>query len=294
MNELRFFRKKSMISLDKIKVYQPSTFLRKINNICVRFLKHIRFFSSKYWYIFIYFLLRNDPIRFMNFGYSKSTSNNITKLHESKKDCVYSNLYQEVVSSVDVHDKKILEVGCGRGGGAAYIANRYQPQLLVAIDIAGNAIRNNKKHYNQKELTFLQRNAESLEINNEKFDVVLNIESSHCYRNINLFFKEVNNILKPKGYFLISDFINRNNNEDYYKLIKDNGFEIIESANITKNVIQAINSENENRIIRVNQLLPRSLHFLGYEFIGTIGSQIYNEFVNGNKIYKRFVLRKFR
>src|SRR5690606_38010974 len=41
------------------------------------------------------------------------------------------------------------------------------------------------------------------------FDIIINIESSHCYGDRAAFFKEVARTLKPSGYFLYADFMGR-------------------------------------------------------------------------------------
>jgi cyclopropane fatty-acyl-phospholipid synthase-like methyltransferase len=33
-------------------------------------------------------------------------------------------------------DKSILDIGCGRGGGLAFLAKYYQPEMSVGIDIS--------------------------------------------------------------------------------------------------------------------------------------------------------------
>ena len=38
------------------------------------------------------------------------------------------------------------------------------------------------------------------------FDQVINVESSHCYGNFAKFAQEVHQVLKPGGYFIITDF----------------------------------------------------------------------------------------
>ena len=38
------------------------------------------------------------------------------------------------------------------------------------------------------------------------FDMVINVESSHCYGNFKEFVKQVDRILKPGGLFIFTDF----------------------------------------------------------------------------------------
>lgn len=47
--------------------------------------------------------------------------------------------------------------------------------------------------------------AHHIEYPNESFDLVINIESSHLYNDPEKFFKEVQRVLKPNGYFCMAD-----------------------------------------------------------------------------------------
>ena len=44
------------------------------------------------------------------------------------------------------------------------------------------------------------------ELNNLSVDMVINVESSHCYGNFKEFVRQVDRILKPGGSFIFTDF----------------------------------------------------------------------------------------
>lgn len=48
--------------------------------------------------------------------------------------------------------------------------------------------------------------AEKLPLADASFDAVLNVESSHCYGNVETFFREAARVLRPDGRFLFADF----------------------------------------------------------------------------------------
>jgi ubiquinone/menaquinone biosynthesis C-methylase UbiE len=54
-------------------------------------------------------------------------------------------------------------------------------------------------------VTFLEGDAEQLPFRSETFDVVLNLESSHCYPQFEKFLAEVHRVLKPQGTFCYAD-----------------------------------------------------------------------------------------
>lgn len=60
----------------------------------------------------------------------------------------------------------------------------------------------------RKGLEFRQGDAENLSRlgYKEEFDLVINVESSHCYGNFANFVRGAASVLKKGGYFLITDF----------------------------------------------------------------------------------------
>ena len=37
-------------------------------------------------------------------------------------------------------DKRILDIGCGRGGGLAFLAKYYEPEVAIGIDFSAHQI----------------------------------------------------------------------------------------------------------------------------------------------------------
>ncbi|GIS42930.1 MAG: hypothetical protein Ct9H90mP15_09700 [Candidatus Neomarinimicrobiota bacterium] len=44
---------------------------------------------------------------------------------------------------------------------------------------------------------------------NDSYDVIINVESSHCYPSIPQFLSEVKRVLKPGGFFAWTEFVQR-------------------------------------------------------------------------------------
>ncbi len=103
-----------------------------------------------------------------------------------------------------------MEVVCGRGGGASYIARYLNPLFIKAVDISHKAINYCKSNHKSLNLEFLQGDAQQLPFDKNAFDVVINVESSHCYPNLSVFFDEVYKVLKPDGYVLYADLKQKN------------------------------------------------------------------------------------
>jgi cyclopropane fatty-acyl-phospholipid synthase-like methyltransferase len=46
-----------------------------------------------------------------------------------------------------ISDKRVLDIGSGRGGGLAFLAKYYQPELAVGIDFSAHQIQFSKTRH---------------------------------------------------------------------------------------------------------------------------------------------------
>ena len=245
----------------------------------------------KFWYWYLSSIDKNAEVIFMNFGYSKD--NHKIELKETDEKNRYSiQLYHLVATGVDIEGKDILEVGCGRGGGLSYIYRYLSPNFVTGVDLNRKAINFCNKKYSTERIIFLQANAQKLNFQKDSFDVVINVESSHRYSQIDIFLDEVYRVLKPNGFFLFADF---GDNIEIGKLNTQFGksnFQLIKFKNITNNVVEALTLATPSREELIKKLLPKFLQNLGRNFAATIGSGTYNSFLTKKWEYVFYVLKK--
>lgn len=176
-------------------------------------------------------LLGESSISFMNHGYSPSYK------IISEDDFIFKNqisLYLNMFDGIDSKDKRILEVGCGRGGGISSIKKYLETDKLFACDINKLNIEYCKNNHD-KSIEFKVSDAHKLEYPDSFFDILVSVESSHCYHGPKLFFSEVHRVLKPGGIFLYTDCgknIKRFSTEASM-------FTVIKKEDITENVRQS-------------------------------------------------------
>ena len=123
---------------------------------------------------------------------------------EPNRACI--QLYHHVATPVDLRGRKVLEVSCGHGGGASYLARTLQPAHYTALDLNRTGIAFCRKRHPLAELDFLEGDARHLMFADHTFDAVLNVEASHCYPDFPGFLAEVSRVLRPGGHFLYADF----------------------------------------------------------------------------------------
>ena len=243
------------------------------------------------WYWYISNIDKKAEVVFMNYGYSHPDQE--VELKPEDEPNRYSiQLYHLLASSVDLKDKSLLEIGCGRGGGLSYVATYFPIRSASGVDLNQRATNFSLKHYNIKGLTFMQGDAQKLEIQNESFDAILNVESSHRYPDMQAFLGEVKRILRPGGHFLYTDFRYDYEMEDLHKQINDLGLKVVNRQIITPHVVKALELDDARRRNLVKKLAPKFLHKIALNFSGAKGSETYNQFASRKYEYFSYILEK--
>ena len=78
---------------------------------------------------------------------------------------------------------------------------------------------------NPRALKFVEGNAMQLSFEDESFDVIYNVESSHCYSNMPQFISEAYRILRPGGYFAWTDFRDSKSMKSIHQSFISTGFD---------------------------------------------------------------------
>ena len=232
---------------------------------------------------------------FMNYGYSELSpeASRLQLSAEDERNRQSIQLYHHVAGAIDWHGLDALEVSCGRGGGSSYIRRYFKPRSIIGIDITANAIDFCHRNYSIEGLSFMRGDAESLQFAGNSVDVIVNIESSICYPNVERFYDEVVRVLKPNGFFLYADLRQEDEIDTWRAQLRTTGLELLKEENITPNVLEALDRDNERKQKLIDQYVPKFLHKPFNEFAGMKGSEFfYGSLKNGNKRYMSFVLRK--
>ncbi len=253
-----------------------------------------RKFVTKYYYQLVSRFLGNAEVSFMDYGYAKlgESPQTITLDETDEPNRMPIQMYHHLASTINLEGKDVLEVSCGRGGGAAFINRYHHPRSLVGIDWTQRAITYCRRKHCQSCLTFLQGDAEAIDFGGECFDVVLNVEASHLYGHVDVFLGEVHRVLRQGGYLLIADKRTLVELHLLRRQILISGFQVICEHDISANVLQSIRLQRAKRIDMIQNLLPRNLTWLAIHMVGVDGSHLANALASGDTIYISFVLRK--
>jgi ubiquinone/menaquinone biosynthesis C-methylase UbiE len=230
----------------------------------------------------------------MNYGFaataSVATSLSLAPADEMNRHSI--QLYHHLVGGLSLQGARVLEVGCGRGGGCSYIARYLQPGSVLGIDISWKAIAFCNRVHSVSHLSFQQGDAEALRFPTGTFDVVLNIESSHCYGSMPTFLGEVIRTLRPGGYFLWADFRPRDRLAETRHQFVEAGFHCCQESLITPNVLRALELVSQKKQETIRRLVPRVLVSSVEDFAGVSGTRVYESLRSGSLQYPSCVFQK--
>ena len=114
-------------------------------------------------------------------------------------------LYHRVAGQADLTGKRVLEISCGHGGGASYLMRTLSPASYTGLDLNPVGLDFCRRKHQLPGLDFVAGDAEKLPFPDQSFDVVINVEASHCYPRFTRFLDEVARVLRPEGHFLYAD-----------------------------------------------------------------------------------------
>jgi len=244
------------------------------------------------------------PIRCMNWGYLPDSDISLPGVSQETNQLL---MYHKAIErSREFHKgTKILEVGCGRGGGLAYLSRVFPWEEAIGLDFcqAGLDVAKEtdwEERYKEvpgkaKELQWLHGSCDEIPLGDGSVDTILNIESSHCYPKMSAFLADAARVLSKDGVFVLADYrslerlpLLRQDLEQY--------FEILSEEDMTPCVINSMQKDMiwKQKLIQTNRKwAPRFLVRLFEHFsAGDTNAETYQRFVTGKFRYMRYVGRK--
>lgn len=248
----------------------------------------------RYWYDLLAARYQQADWTFMNYGYAAAGpgARELPLASGDEANRYAIQLYDHVTRRVNLRGARVLEVGCGRGGGCSYLARCRQPASVLGIDFSAPAIAFCNRVHAAPGLTFQQGDAEALPCAAGAFDVVINVESSHCYGSLPAFLEEVRRVLEPGGYLLWADIRAEAGLAETRRQFEASGFLRREERLITANVVGALELISDRKRAMIRRLVPRVLVPCVEDFAGVSGTRVYESLRSGATHYASAVLQK--
>lgn len=246
----------------------------------------------QWWYPFLTRRLRQDDILFLNYAFEEDPPLRIplSASDEPNRNCI--QLYHSIASLGTLSGKDVLEVSCGHGGGASYLVRYFKPRSYVGLDLNQTGIEFCRSRHVIPKLDFQQGDATRLPFETGTFDVVVNVEASHCYPDFRRFLDEVHRVLRPGGEFLYADFRFSDGFERWDSALESCPLQIASRKSIREQVLRGMSLNSRRSMDLVRRHLPSFLHSLGDDFAGVEGSRLFKSLTRGELDYRAFRLIK--
>ncbi|MDX1416126.1 MAG: SDR family oxidoreductase, partial [Candidatus Promineifilaceae bacterium] len=219
---------------------------------------------------------------FLNYGYI-SLGNDDEARFEVPEETINANsvrLALELIGSSDLKGQHVLDVGCGRGGTVALMAELFEANA-TGVDLSPEAVAFCRRTHQNEAAQFEVGDAENLPFDDDAFDVVTNIESSHTYPNLRAFYAEVRRVLVSGGWFLYTDLLPVERWMEVQALLGPLGFTIADNRDITSNVLASCDAVAATRAQAFGEKNAMIENFLAVP-----GSMVYEQMNSGAWQYR--------
>ena len=242
----------------------------------------------KLWYPFLTRQLQAEEVVFLNYAYETDPPMAIELSPADERDRACVQLYHHVGSQAELLGRKVLEVSCGHGGGASYLMRTFRPAAYTGLDLNLAGIEFCRKRHQLAGLDFIQGDAGKLPFGDESFDVVINVEASHCYPDLPRFLAEVARVLRPGGQFLYADFRFPESIGAWETAIAAGPLRVAGWREIGPEVVRGMEVNTARSEEMLARKLPKFLHGLGRDFAGVKGSRVHQALVDGGLSYRSY------
>ena len=223
-----------------------------------------------------------DASFFLNYGYISLRGGDEARVEVP--DGVFNptsvRLVHELIGPTDLAQRRVLDVGCGRGGTVALLVDEYGADA-TGLDLSPHAITFCRRAHGQAGARFEVGDAEHLPFDDEAFDAVTNVESSHTYPNLRAFLAEVRRVLVGGGVFLYTDLLPVQRWAEVRLLLGSLGFDVRQDREITANVLASCDTVAASRVDAFGEASTMIDNFLAVP-----GSAVYEEMRAGAWEYR--------
>jgi phthiocerol/phenolphthiocerol synthesis type-I polyketide synthase E len=229
-----------------------------------------------------------DASFFLNYGYISLAADDeaIVAVPEDSFNASSVRLVHELIGATDLRDRRVLDIGCGRGGTVAALADEHGAEA-TGLDLSPEAISFCRRAHRDPRVRFEVGDAEHLPFEDESFEAATNIESSHTYPNLRAFLAEVRRVLVSGGMFLYTDLLPVQRWAEIRLLLGSLDFAAVQDRDITANVVASCDAVAASRVDVFGEKSAAIENFLAVP-----GSAVYEQMRSGAWEYR--ILRSER
>lgn len=246
------------------------------------------------------FLYRLSPARsnkFFNGGYLPLAPDfQALPEFENEQHCamMYHFVGQSHLADLNMQPRKVLDVGCGQGGGLHYLSTLFPDAEFVGTDRNATVVRLARRNLRQrKNVSFVKATGNSLRFPEKSFDLVLSV-GAPTYFPLTTYISEAARIVAPGGIISFSAGYRQHAHELVEAEVKqsalDNGLDFVRYTDITPNTFASLKADIPRRIELLNRV-PWPFRSYGHKWSDLPGSPEYQEYEEGQRTDFAVVLR---
>lgn len=195
----------------------------------------------------ILYRISRDYIQYTNYGLINDDGGAVS----DGMMCAEANNYLELFSLADLpvpaERLKFLEIGCGFGYGSQLINSIFNPESILAIDLAPNAIYYANNKWESPNVAYENRKFSRQTAAMDSIDLIFTVESGGDFPDDGAF-RDAYGMLKKGGVFLVASInpieeINRKK-----EFARAAGFEIYREKDVTGMVLSYLKSKIKSRV----------------------------------------------
>ncbi len=225
-------------------------------------------------------------LRFLNFGYRPLPGEEPAgpPLPRRFPNPESAQLLFQVVGNVDLRGRDVVEIGCGRGGNLWLARAHLKPRSVIGIDLTESSIRFCRQAMPELGSGFLVGDAEVLPVGDAGADIVLSVESSCTYPDLERFIRELGRVVRPGGHLLHTDLLPVDLVDAFVSALEACGFRLDDRRDITANV-RAARESSATRQSRALARRDRPSSDAVAEWVGGEGSELRDRLNDGHSAY---------
>lgn len=143
-----------------------------------------------------------------------------------------ARLLDLLIADKSLDSQRVLEAGCGRGGNSVAINHWFDGVEIVGLDISLRGLQSASQRMDR----LINADAQRLPIRDDSFDAVFCVESAAHYPRRELFFAEVQRVLRTGGLFFYGEPLLRGQRADVITALDACGLDLVYEFDATSGV----------------------------------------------------------
>ena len=232
---------------------------------------------------------RSPDLAFINYGFVDHPDEPSDDLDLFR---MCRRLYETVLEPFPVTAGTVVEVGCGRGGGARLLLENKPDLRYVGLDLSAEHLDLTRRRLEPRPSTHVaMADAGILPIATGAADVLYSIEAAQHFEEPERFYREAARVVRPGGWCLLAALWPPTRLPD--APLASAGFHIVDRRDITANVVASLERTSDLRQELIDSLdLPERFRPLLLSWAGVRGTPSFDNLATGAMRYVHYRLQR--